>query len=111
MFFFVYRLHQIIAHKEMVFETLVTPERLHAATTELTVTLQENKRISSAHRHLLIRYAALKFMIDEAFRKLDDARRHVGKFFSVLVQCLYVCCGADLCVCAMDQENFTEPYF
>ncbi len=82
-----YRLHQIIAHKEIVFETLVTPERLHAVSAELHVTQQENKRVSSAHRHLLIRYAALKFMIDEAFRKLDDARRHIGKLYSLSCTC------------------------
>jgi hypothetical protein len=69
-------LHQIIADKDAVFETLVTPERLAGVSAQLALTGRENKRISSTHRQLLLRYASLKFMIDAAFRKLDDAKQH-----------------------------------
>ena len=73
------RLHRIVAENEAVHETLVSPDRLAAVSAELALFKQENKRLSSAHRHLLIRYAALKFMIDGAFKRLDDIQEQQGE--------------------------------
>lgn len=69
----------LISQKNATRDTLVAPERLASVQAELDLTLRENQRLSSVHRQLLIRYAALKFMIDEAFRKLNDVKHLVGE--------------------------------
>lgn len=78
----------MLAEKEAVHETLVSPDKLAAVSGELALIKQENKRLTSAHRHLLLRYAALKFMIDGAFKRLDDMKEQLGtvhSFFVVVV--------------------------
>lgn len=62
-------------------ETLVSPDKLAAVSAELTLFKQDNKRLTNTHRQLLIRYAALKFMIDGAFKKLDDMTEQQGVNF------------------------------
>lgn len=72
------RLHRIVQEKEAVHETLVSPDKLAAVSAELALFQQDNKRLTNTHRQLLIRYAALKFMIDGAFKKLDDMSEQQG---------------------------------
>ena len=67
-----------MAEKEAAHETLVSPDKLAVVSAELALFKLENKRLSSTHRHLLIRYAALKFMIDGAFKRLDDMDDQLG---------------------------------
>ena len=74
----------IISQKDAVHDTLVAPERLASVQAELELTQRENKRVSTTHRQLLIRYAALKFMIDEAFRKLDNVKHHIGSSYVLI---------------------------
>ena len=78
-YLFYYRLQQIIAQKELVHETLVTPDKLAAATTELYALRSENLRIATTHRQLLIRYAAVKFMIDGSFKKIEQQQEQLGQ--------------------------------
>jgi hypothetical protein len=71
------RFQKLIVEKDAVFETLVSPALLAAKETEALQLLKENARIAHIHRQLLIRYTAVKFMIDGSFIKLDH-RRYQG---------------------------------
>jgi len=66
------RLQQLVAQKEMIQETLVGPEVLAAKEDEIASMKKENERINATHRHLLIRYTAIKLTIDSSLKHVDD---------------------------------------
>lgn len=71
----------MVAEKDAVHATLVAPEVLAAAHARLAQTQSENERICRTHRQLLMRYTAVKFMIDGSFRRIDEAKQlELGEF-------------------------------
>lgn len=54
---------------------LISPEVFAGVQAQLESTRDENARITGTHRQLLMRYSAVKFMIDGSFKRIDDAKQ------------------------------------
>lgn len=64
---------------------LISPEVFAGVQAQLESTREENARITGTHRQLLMRYSAVKFMIDGSFKRIDDAKQlELGK-----LRCLF----------------------
>ena len=50
------------------------PAALDEVRRELATAKDECRHIAATHRQLLMRYSAIKFMIDRSFKRIDEAR-------------------------------------
>lgn len=69
-----YRLNEAIAERDATHASLVSADVLAGVQADLDAARSENERILSIHRQLLVRYSAVKFMIDGSFKKIDAAK-------------------------------------
>jgi hypothetical protein len=68
-------MHEALAQKEAMHAMLVSPDVLATLRAEMELTRRENKRVATTHRQLLMRYTAVKFMIDGSLKRIDDAKQ------------------------------------